>query len=232
VPAQTLSSALVHTVDAIVLPGPDQEVLGRAERRDSYPIVVTRSPEETVERLLRFVGDAKVAVITDETVARLYGPLVAGALEKAGNSVELAAVPAGERHKTLGQACELLDWMSGTEICRRDVVVNLGGGVIIDMGGWVASSYMRGVRYLNTLFVIGGDQTLPLYVFNHVRYGITPAVNAVASLFLLGSFAVLTLALALPSGIRWVRRVGERRLRGPVERRWRARGQDAPQHVD
>ena len=87
-------------------------------------------------------------------------------------------------------------------------------------------------EFIITLFVIGGDQTLPLYVFNHVRYGITPAVNAVASLFLLGSFAVLTLALALPSGLRLLRRVGERRLRGPVERRWRARGQDAPQHVD
>jgi ABC-type spermidine/putrescine transport system permease subunit II len=44
--------------------------------------------------------------------------------------------------------------------------------------------------------VIGGDQTLPLYIFNHVRYGITPAVNAVATLFLLGSFTALSLALA------------------------------------
>jgi spermidine/putrescine transport system permease protein len=50
-------------------------------------------------------------------------------------------------------------------------------------------------EFIITLFVIGGDQTLPLYIFNHVRYGITPAVNAVASLFLLGSFAALGLAL-------------------------------------
>jgi spermidine/putrescine transport system permease protein len=60
-------------------------------------------------------------------------------------------------------------------------------------------------EFIITLFVIGGDQTLPLYVFNHVRYGITPAVNAVASLFLLGSFAVLSLALALPSAARLAR---------------------------
>ncbi len=87
-------------------------------------------------------------------------------------------------------------------------------------------------EFIITLFVIGGDQTLPLYVFNHVRYGITPSVNAVASLFLLGSFAALTLALALPSGLRRLRRVGERRLRGPVERRLRVRGQDSPQQGD
>jgi spermidine/putrescine transport system permease protein len=66
-------------------------------------------------------------------------------------------------------------------------------------------------EFIITLFVIGGDQTLPLYIFNHVRYGITPAVNAVASLFLLGSFAVLSIALLLPSGLR----------RSPALRRWR-----------
>jgi ABC-type spermidine/putrescine transport system permease subunit II len=51
-------------------------------------------------------------------------------------------------------------------------------------------------EFIITLFVIGGDQTLPLFIFNHVRYGITPAVNAVATLFLLGSFAALSLSLA------------------------------------
>ena len=69
--------------------------------------------------------------------------------------------------------------------------------------------------------MIGGDQTLPLYVFNHVRYGITPAVNAVASMFLIGTFTVLTLALALPSGLRRMRLVGKRRLGSPVDGRRR-----------
>jgi ABC-type spermidine/putrescine transport system permease subunit II len=41
-----------------------------------------------------------------------------------------------------------------------------------------------------------------MYIFTHVRYGITPAVNAVASLFLLGSFAALSLALACSSILR------------------------------
>jgi ABC-type spermidine/putrescine transport system permease subunit II len=61
-------------------------------------------------------------------------------------------------------------------------------------------------EFIITLFLIGGDQTLPLYIFTHVRYGITPAVNAVAALFLLGSFAALTLALACSSIVRLPRR--------------------------
>jgi spermidine/putrescine transport system permease protein len=76
-------------------------------------------------------------------------------------------------------------------------------------------------EFIITLFVIGGDQTLPLYVFNHVRYGITPSVNAVASMFLVGTFVVLTLALALPSTLRRMRLIGERRLRRPVDGRRR-----------
>jgi spermidine/putrescine transport system permease protein len=84
-------------------------------------------------------------------------------------------------------------------------------------------------EFIITLFVIGGDQTLPLYVFNHVRYGITPSVNAVASMFLVGSFAVLTLALALPSGLRRVRLVGERRLRRPIHGRRRMSRQHPPE---
>ncbi len=202
VPVEVLSSALVHTVDAIELPRAEEQVFGRAERRDSYPIVVTRSPEETVERLLRCVGDARVALLTDETVARLYGPLVIGALEKAGTPVEVAAVPAGERHKTLGQACELLDWLSGTEIGRRDLVVNLGGGVIIDMGGWVASSYMRGIRYLN----------VPTTLIGQVDAGIGGklAVNHPVAKNLIGGFSQ---PLAVISDVSFLSTIGTRQLR-------------------
>jgi hypothetical protein len=145
---ETLSPDLVRTVDAIELPPVGAEVLAWAERTDSYPIWVTRSPEETVERLLQTIGEAHVAVITDETVADLYGPLILGALRKAGVRPEVAAVPAGERHKTLRQAMKLLDWLTGTQVGRRDLIICLGGGVVIDMGGWVASAYMRGVPYL------------------------------------------------------------------------------------
>jgi spermidine/putrescine transport system permease protein len=66
-------------------------------------------------------------------------------------------------------------------------------------------------EFIITLFLVGGDQTLPLYIFNHVRYGITPAVNAVATLFLLGTFCALTLAVTLPRILRSVRRLRPRR---------------------
>ena len=113
-PAELLSRDLVHTVDAIELPAPGTRVEGRAGRQDSYPILVTRSFEQTVERLMELVGDTRVALITDETVAELYGPVIIRALERSGLELDVATVPAGERQKTLARACELLDWLTGT----------------------------------------------------------------------------------------------------------------------
>ena len=156
-PTELLSRDLVHTVDAIQLPPLGSTVEGRSARRDSYPIVVTRTPEDSVARLLELVGDARVALITDENVAELYGPLVIGALEKAGVETEVAAIPPGERHKTLRHACELLDWLTGTQISRCDVVILLGGGVVIDLGGFVASAYMRGIPYVNLATTLIGQ---------------------------------------------------------------------------
>ena len=155
-----------------------------------------------MERLLGLVGDAHVAVITDTNVAKLHGPLVIGALKKAGIEPEVAAVPAGERHKTLRQAGELLDWLTGTQIGRRDLVVLLGGGVVIDMGGWAASTYMRGVPYLNlgTTLIAQVDAAI----------GGKLAVNHVAAKNLLGSFHQ---PLGVISDVSFLRTLDRRQLR-------------------
>jgi 3-dehydroquinate synthase len=201
-PVEFLSRDVVHTVDDIELPALRAPVEGRARRQDSYPILVTRSFEQTVEQLLQLIGDAQVAVITDETVAELYGPVVIGALEKAGREPEVATVPAGEQHKTLSQAFELLDWLTGTHLGRRDLIVNLGGGVIIDMGGWVASSYMRGVPYVN----------LPTTLIGQVDAGIGGklAVNHAVAKNLIGGFFQ---PRGVISNVSFLRTIGRRQLR-------------------
>jgi 3-dehydroquinate synthase len=75
---------------------------------------------------------------------------------------------------------ELLDWLTGTLLTRRDVIVTFGGGVVIDMGGWVASSYMRGVPYVN----------LPTTLVGQVDAGIGGklAVNHAVAKNLIGGF--------------------------------------------
>lgn len=179
-PSDLLSEHLLHTRDAIELPLPDEPVEGRAERSDAYPIFVARSLAQTVDQLQELIGDAKLAVITDRTVAGLHGDALLRALHRAGIEPELAAIPPGERHKTFDQARELLDWLSETELCRRDVIVTFGGGVVNDLGGWVASCYMRGIPYVN----------LPTTLVGQVDAGIGGklAVNHVKAKNLIGGF--------------------------------------------
>src|SRR3954470_15565541 len=154
---ELLSPDLLHTSDAIDLPPPGAPIEGRAERRDAYPIVITSSLADTVARLLELIPGTRVAVIVDATVAELHGDALVGGLARAGLEVETIAIPSGERHKTLAQACELLDWLTGTLLTRRDLIVTFGGGVAIDMGGWVASAYMRGVPYVNVPTTLVGQ---------------------------------------------------------------------------
>lgn len=179
-PIELVSRDLVRTIDAIKLPAPDHPVEGRSGREDSYSIHVTTSLEATVERVLELIGRRRVALLTDTTVMELYGPTVLRGLDRYDIHPEVAVVPAGERHKTLTQAFELLDWLTGTQIGRRDVILNLGGGVVIDMGGFVASSYMRGVPYIN----------VPTTLIGQVDAGIGGklAVNHPVAKNLIGSF--------------------------------------------
>ena len=64
---------------------------------------MTTSLGRAVERLIELIGDAQVAILTDSTVMDLYGPTVVRALERDAIDPEVAAVPAGERHKTLAR---------------------------------------------------------------------------------------------------------------------------------
>jgi spermidine/putrescine transport system permease protein len=61
-------------------------------------------------------------------------------------------------------------------------------------------------EFVITYFIIGGYNTLPIYIYTQIKYGITPEVNALASLLLLSSIVLVSLAFTLPQGLRLVRR--------------------------
>lgn len=136
--------------DALEMPSDaDPPVLGRSNRTDVYPIYVTRGLPEALLRLTELVGDAHVAVVTDTVVHDLHGRRLLEGLDELDVPTAVAVVPAGEAHKSLEEATRLWHWLAAGPLGRRDVVVNFGGGVINDVGGWVAAGYMRGMRYIN-----------------------------------------------------------------------------------
>ena len=90
----------------------------------------------------------RALVVTDSNVGPLYAPPVVESLEKSGFTTRLATFAAGEQHKTGETFLDLLDAAARAELGRSDLVVALGGGVVGDLAGFVAASYMRGIAYI------------------------------------------------------------------------------------
>lgn len=155
----TTDLTIDQVVEAIVAlarqaePAPEPEgETGRLSVRVSdlgkeYPIVFSRV--ENLGLLLRELGlTGRVAVITNEPVGRLYALPLQADLAVAGYQAETLTVPEGEQHKSLATAETLYTQLLDHGFDRSSVVVALGGGVIGDLAGFVAATYMRGLPFV------------------------------------------------------------------------------------
>lgn len=112
----------------------------------TYRVHLAPAGLDALGPLLREAGfRTQMAVVSDEHVAPLYGGRVVESLEHQGIPATLITLPAGEAHKTLATVAMLYDRFAEAELDRSGAVVALGGGVITDMAGFAAATYMRGV---------------------------------------------------------------------------------------
>jgi 3-dehydroquinate synthase len=88
------------------------------------------------------------AVISDRNVAPLYSPAVLASLRGAGFDPRLIVVPAGETAKCLQTVQACYDQLAAHRLERKSFIVALGGGVVGDLAGFVAATYMRGVAFV------------------------------------------------------------------------------------
>lgn len=152
------TSPQLRTDDSIALPRePAATVEARSSREDIYPISVTRSLRDTVNRIVELVGDARIALLSDDRVYELHGRRLQSELDAVGLPSDVLTIPNGEANKSLEEAVRAWNWLAESSLGRHDVLVNVGGGVVIDLGGWVASGYMRGMRYLNVPTTLVGQ---------------------------------------------------------------------------
>ncbi len=114
-----------------------------------YPLVIGSldSVGQALEEALRAKAWSRVAVLADENTARDCWPLLTDLAWP--DDTEVLELPAGEAYTTIG-TCEGI-WEAFLELGmdRHSLLVNLGGGVIGDMGGFAASTFMRGMAFLN-----------------------------------------------------------------------------------
>lgn len=101
--------------------------------------------ERSGDVLDRLNLQGRVFLIVDEAVFDTHGSTAVGSLEQSGRSVFSYRVPSGEASKSLASLSLLYEWLSSHRAERRDVVFALGGGMITDLAGMAAATYLRGM---------------------------------------------------------------------------------------
>jgi shikimate kinase/3-dehydroquinate synthase len=114
----------------------------------SYPITIGPGVLDDPALLARHLGGTRVAIVTNTTIAPLYLDKVAAPLRAAGREVLEIVLPDGEEHKTWASLMQVFDALLAAKCDRKITLVALGGGVIGDLTGFAAASYMRGVPFV------------------------------------------------------------------------------------
>jgi 3-dehydroquinate synthase len=113
----------------------------------SYVITIGPGALSELGSVVAGCGPTAALVVSNPIVARFYGEAALDSLRAAGVHAELMCVPAGERFKTLRTVKKIYDALIEARIDRKGAVVALGGGVIGDMAGFAAATYLRGIDF-------------------------------------------------------------------------------------
>lgn len=111
---------------------------------NSYDVVIGENILGSLKDLIDFSKYSKLVVITDTNLEKLW----LKKLEQSIGEVEEIIIGSGEDHKNIETVQKIWKALLELNVDRKSLVVNLGGGVIGDLGGFAASTYMRGIDFL------------------------------------------------------------------------------------
>ena len=115
----------------------------------SYPIIIEKGLINRVSEEIRKVYKGKkIFIITDDNVNKYYGGKISGELKKNDFEVKLLALKPGEETKNFNTLPIVYNELLDFNLTRSDLIIALGGGVIGDLAGFVASTYLRGVDFV------------------------------------------------------------------------------------
>ncbi len=115
----------------------------------SYDVVIGSNILPTIGRRCKELTKArKCVIVTDSNVFPLYAHTVEESLLAAGLQVLTYTFPAGEASKNGQTYLSLLDFLAANHVTRTDLLIALGGGVVGDMTGFAAATFLRGISYI------------------------------------------------------------------------------------
>lgn len=114
-----------------------------------YDVVIGKGLLENAGELIaNTIKGRKAVIVTDDIVNSLYAEKLTASMAKAGFTTDVFVFPNGEESKSHKTLIELYDFLSKKNITRSDFLVALGGGVVGDLTGFAAATYLRGIDYV------------------------------------------------------------------------------------
>jgi shikimate kinase/3-dehydroquinate synthase len=115
----------------------------------SYPVFVGYGLLDKLgEKMKKAALSGTATVISDENVFSLYGSKVGGIIKNAGFAVNSFIVPPGEETKSMDYAIKIYDFLVEHRAERDDIIIALGGGMVGDLAGFVAATFLRGMPWI------------------------------------------------------------------------------------
>ncbi len=107
--------------------------------------------ENLIDKTPEFLGEVfpkgKVCIVTDDNVNRLYGDKLISLIEDRYEIVKYV-MEHGEKSKNISTYASLLNFLAENKLTRSDAIIAFGGGVVGDLAGFAAATYLRGIKYL------------------------------------------------------------------------------------
>ncbi len=145
-----------------------------AEKQHAYTITIGADLFEAVNEYLATIkSPSNLIIITDDQVAKLYGDKLLKHLQQNHYPVQLLAFPAGEQAKNQHTKEQLEAQLFAQQCDRNTLILALGGGVVGDVAGFLAATYMRGIGYLQipTTLLAMVDSSVGGKVGINTKYG-------------------------------------------------------------
>lgn len=118
-------------------------------KENSYNILIEKGLLDNLGKAIKDIYKGKkVFIITDENVNGLYGQRVQKSLQEAGFDTKTLVLEPGEETKNFNTLPRIYDALLDFKLTRKDLIITLGGGVIGDLGGFAAASFLRGVPFV------------------------------------------------------------------------------------
>ena len=119
------------------------------EGKPLYNIVIEQSFDKLAEEFDKLgVTGRKLCIVSDSNVAPLYAKHIEEQLLKTGNKVFTFVFEAGEANKNLDTVEDVYEFLIKNHFDRKDMLVALGGGVVGDLTGFTAATYLRGISFI------------------------------------------------------------------------------------